>query len=421
MSLEPRRGSLLVIFLTVLIDLLGFGIVLPLLPIYAAQFEPHPTGIQLGALMASFSAMQFLFAPLWGRISDRIGRRPVIMVGLFASLICYLLFGWATVRKSLVLLFVSRIGAGMAGATISTAQAYIADTTSVEGRAKGMALVGMAFGIGFTFGPLLGYLAVPDGQGDPGPMPGVMAAVLSGVAFVLAWFLLPESLNPESDQRPRRLFDLQAIKSATALPSIGSLVLAVFVSVFAFSMFEPTLGLLVKGETDPPVFEFSFRQVCLTFAYVGFVLAIVQGGVVRRVAGRVAEGHLAAGGAAAEVLGFAGLAVAADQGSIAWLFASLTVLVSGFAFITPSLNGLISRRTDPRNQGSILGLAQSASALARILGPAIGIPMLMAMPKLPLFVGAATMAVGCTLIVIAASKGHDFEDASEGEASSISP
>ena len=229
MSLEPRRGSLLVIFLTVLIDLLGFGIVLPLLPIYAAQFEPHPTGIQLGALMASFSAMQFLFAPLWGRISDRIGRRPVIMVGLFASLICYLLFGWATVRKSLVLLFVSRIGAGMAGATISTAQAYIADTTSVEGRAKGMALVGMAFGIGFTFGPLLGYLAVPDGQGDPGPMPGVMAAVLSGVALVLAWFLLPESLNPESDQRSRRLFDLQVIKSATALPSIGSLVLAVFV------------------------------------------------------------------------------------------------------------------------------------------------------------------------------------------------
>src|SRR5690606_13404102 len=126
----------------------------------------------IGLLMASFSAMQFLFAPLWGRLSDRIGRRPVLLIGLAGSVVFYTLFGIATVMKNLALLFVARIGAGVAGATIPTAQAYIADTTSLETRAKGMALIGAAFGLGFTFGPLFGYLAVPSGQGDPGPGPG---------------------------------------------------------------------------------------------------------------------------------------------------------------------------------------------------------------------------------------------------------
>src|SRR6188508_2089296 len=135
------RSALLTIFLTVFIDLVGFGIVMPLMPIYAKRFGTDAHGWQLGLLMGSFSAMQFLFAPLWGRLSDRIGRRPVLMIGLGGSVVFYLLFGVATVWKSMVLLFVSRIGAGIAGATIPTAQAYIADTTTLENRAKGMALI----------------------------------------------------------------------------------------------------------------------------------------------------------------------------------------------------------------------------------------------------------------------------------------
>ena len=184
----PRKASLLVIFLTVFIDLLGFGMVLPLLPIYAKDFaqqlgleEGHSRiGLLIGLLMSSFSIMQLIFAPLWGRLSDRVGRRPVLMVGLGASAVCYALFGVATIFKSLPLLFASRIGAGIAGATISTAQAYIADATSLDKRAKGMALIGAAFGLGFTFGPLFGFLAVPSGQGDPGPGPGYAAAALCG-------------------------------------------------------------------------------------------------------------------------------------------------------------------------------------------------------------------------------------------------
>src|SRR5580698_7424400 len=131
MNESPRRGSLLVIFLTVFVDLLGFGMVIPLLPIYAEQFTLDESGLMLGLLMASFSAMQFLFAPLWGRLSDRVGRRPVLMIGLAGSVVFYTLFGIATVWESIAWLFVARIGAGVAGATISTAQAYIADSTSL--------------------------------------------------------------------------------------------------------------------------------------------------------------------------------------------------------------------------------------------------------------------------------------------------
>src|SRR5947207_8917718 len=170
----PRKGSLLVLFLTVFIDLLGFGIVLPLLPIYGRYFSggEQARAWILGALMASFSAMQFLFAPIWGRISDRIGRRPVLMLGLAGSVVFYFLFGLATIWESLILLFVARVGAGICGATISTAQAYIADCTSLQDRPKGMALIGAAFGLGFTFGPLFGALAFPTGSETPNAVPG---------------------------------------------------------------------------------------------------------------------------------------------------------------------------------------------------------------------------------------------------------
>src|SRR6478736_7959229 len=197
----PRKASLLVIFLTVFIDLLGFGMVLPLLPIYAKDFaaalqleESHAqVGWLIGLLMSSFSLMQFIFAPIWGRVSDRVGRRPILMLGLAGSVVFYTLFGVATVFRSLPLLFVSRIGAGIAGATISTAQAYIADATTLQTRARGMALIGAAFGLGFTFGPLLAWAALlssgaADEKAGHSPWPGFVAAILSGGALVLAIF-----------------------------------------------------------------------------------------------------------------------------------------------------------------------------------------------------------------------------------------
>ena len=409
-----RKASLLVIFLTVFIDLLGFGMVLPLLPIYGKEFarqlnlaEGHQTiGIIIGLLMSSFSIMQFLFAPLWGRLSDRVGRRPVLLVGLGGSVVFYSLFGVATLYKSLPLLFIARIGAGIAGATISTAQAYIADATTLENRARGMALIGAAFGLGFTFGPLFGYLAVPSGTGDPGPGPGYAAAALSAFALLLAWFKLPETVDPTVNRAERHWLDLTALRSALATPSIGPLLLASFVCIVAFANFESTLSLLVKDELGG--FRFSFQGVCLTFAYVGFVLTLVQGGIVRRISGKVPETKVAMTGAILEVAGFALLGFAGRWQSLPWLLVALAIVVSGFAFITPSLNSLVSRRSDPAQQGGILGVLQSIGSLARIVGPMIGIPLFQRSSVAPLWLAAALMAVGLVLIALAGRSGRDF-------------
>lgn len=410
MSDEPRKGSLLVIFLTVFIDLLGFGMVLPLLPIYGEIFTEDPVGWRLGLLMASFSMMQFLFAPLWGRLSDHIGRRPVLMIGLAGSVVFYTLFGVATTLGSLALLFVSRIGAGIAGATIPTAQAYIADSTSLEKRPKGMALIGVAFGLGFTFGPVMAFLAVPSGRGDPGPWPGYAAAILSAVALLLAFFKLPESKRPDSASAARKLLDAEAFRQAVTVPSIGMLLMVVFLCIFTFAKLETSSSILIWGDekaTDSP-FRFSWAQVCMFHAYIGFTLAVIQGGLVRRLAGRIAEGKLATFGAAVNVAGFVIMVVAINHASVVLLLVSLAVIVTGVSFIQPNLNSLLSRRSDPEKQGVILGAAQSVNALGRILGSGIGIPLLRLDYTMPSYVGAGLMAVVLLLVIVASRSGEDY-------------
>ncbi len=411
MSDSPRKGSLLVIFLTVFIDLLGFGMVLPLLPIYANQFTTDKAGWQLGLLMASFSIMQFVFAPMWGRLSDRIGRRPVLMIGLAGSVVFYTLFGVATIMQSLSLLFVARFGAGIAGATISTAQAYIADSTSLEIRPKGMALIGMAFGLGFTFGPLLGFLAVPDRHGEPGAAPGFVAAGLSAFALLLAIFLLPESRREDGKPVSRRVFDFDALRGALAIPSIGFILLAVFVCLFSFANFETTLSLLIYENPERPddsPFNFTWGQVCLTYAFIGFTLALVQGGVVRRLAGRVHEGMLAAAGGLIEIVGFSLVLVAINGQSSTMLLIALAVVVTGFSFMQPNLNSLLSRRSDPQRQGLVLGVGQSISSLARILGSGLGIPLLKMGLGFPYIVATGLMAIGLLVVVLATNTGKDY-------------
>ncbi|MCA9175295.1 MAG: MFS transporter [Planctomycetales bacterium] len=417
----PSRGSLLIIFLTVFIDLLGFGMVLPLLPLYADQFAVAGSlnvGMQLGLLMASFSAMQFVFAPFWGMLSDRIGRRPVLIIGLGGSVAFYLLFAFATVQGSMFWLFISRIGAGIAGATIPTAQAYIADSTAKESRAKGMALIGMAFGLGFTFGPLLGLLAVPTAGGAPGPGPGYAAAGLSLVALLMAIFRLPESLKPGDGVHASHhgFVNLGSFRLAVMVPSIALILLALLVCVFSFANFETTLSLLIKdnGKIVESPFQMSFRQVCLTFAFIGFTLAMVQGGLVRRMAGRVSEARLAAMGAATEMVGFALMLQAIRAESVGLLYVVLAIVVTGFAFMQPSLNGLLSRRSDPAKQGAILGVGQSVSALARILGSGLGIPLLAVQLQLPFYVAIGLMAVGLMLVLAAGSRGGDFSAKNAG-------
>lgn len=394
------------LFLTVFIDLLGFGMVLPLLPIYAVQFALGEAHWLIALLMASFSIMQFLFAPMWGRLSDRIGRRPVLMIGLGGSALFYLLFAIATIQESLAWLFVSRIGAGIAGATISTAHAYIADVTPLQSRTRGMALIGAAFGLGFTLGPLFGALALLGDPARPGPGPGYAASLLSLAALTMAYFKLPESLRGSSAHIPHGWMRFAALREALRIPSVGLLLATSFVCVVAFGSFESTLSLVLKSESYG--FGLSYLEVLLAFAYVGCILALAQGGLVRPLAKRLSELVLGTVGMLVMVVGLLLLALALQSATTAWLWGALPVCVTGFAFITPALNSLISRRSDPARQGTVLGIAQSVSSLGRIFGPLLGIPLLAVQPLAPMAAGMALLLVALALLWLAAPRGGDY-------------
>jgi MFS family permease len=400
---KSRKSALFIVFLVVFIDLLGFGIVLPLLPLYAETLlKPlfpgsvilH--GVILGLLMSSFSAMQFLFAPIWGRVSDRIGRRPILLLGLAGSVVFYSLFGIASdlgangwLATALTLLFVARLGAGIAGATISTAQAVIADCTPAQERSRGMALIGAAFGIGFTFGPLVGFLSL---KVPAAGAPGYFAAGLSLLALLLAIRRLPETVRADTTGLRRGWLDLQGLSRALRTPTIGSLIVIFFLATFAFGSLESTLAVLnrslllpeAQAATPPTAAEHQVDESnFLIFAFVGFVLMTIQGGVYRPLARRVSEVTFIRVGLAIMSIGLVLACIVAwavyhgsiPRGSGVFYYALpvLTVAVTGFAFLTPSVQSLISRRSDPGQQGEILGANQGASALARILGPFIGL------------------------------------------------
>jgi len=393
---RSRKASLAAIFAVVFIDLLGFGIVLPLLARYGKYFDAHQW---LGVLVASFSAMQFLFSPMWGRISDRIGRRPVLLVGLAGSVAFYALFGVATgLEKDATLLgltplawlFISRIGAGISGATISTAQAYIADVTERADRAKGMALIGAAFGIGFTFGPLLGAAFVSDDPAaPPSPYPGYLAAGLSAIAFLGAIFVLKE---PE-----RRAVSASPPAGRWGLlrdPLRAALFCQIFLTTGAFAIFESTLALLSER------LGYSDRDNFFLFALIGLVLALSQGFLVRRTAARLGERRMAPLGIAVLTVGLALLAfVELDEGSEnAFFYTALVLCVVGFSYVTPALQSLLSLITPADRQGVVLGLGQSANALARIAGPFFGIWLFLKSTPLAYGVSAGIMFAGLIFV-----------------------
>ncbi len=425
-----RRKALFIVFLVVVIDLLGFGIVLPLLPLYANNLlgphypvETHRLlhGIVLGALMASFSLMQFLFAPIYGRISDRIGRRPILLLGLAGSVVFYGLFAYAShigfagePRLALVLILVARVGAGVAGATISTAQAVVADCTSFATRARGMALIGIAFGIGFTCGPILCFFSfvVPSKAA-----PGIAASLLSLIALLLAVALLPETLRTSGTAAGRRdWIRFGATLEVLRTPVVGALVVTFFLATFAFGSLESTLALMNQfllsagrvlrmEEMSDEQLEDVIRKSSLIFAFVGLVLMLVQGGIYRRFVSRVGEMRFLRAGVALMLLGLCAViaTLLAVHGGILTETAVviplalviLAVLVTGFAVMTPSVQALVSKRSDPTRQGEILGVNQSMSALARILGPAIGSFLFFVELShvMPYVAGAALMAV----------------------------
>jgi MFS family permease len=418
-SRSSSRSALAIVFLVVFIDLLGFGIVLPLLPrIAEAYFTPilaewrqdeTVVGLFIGLLMSSFSLMQFVFAPIWGRVSDRVGRRPVLLLGLVGSVVFYALFGYActlppdtAAQTAVILFFVARIGAGIAGATIATAQAVIADCTPPERRKHGMAMIGAAFGIGFTFGPLIAFAAL---WAFPGrfELIGFTAALMSLIALVLGVILLPETRRfDEAAPLERRWIDFGALRFALGSSAIAPVVLVFFLATLGFGGFEVTLSLLLKD-----AFHYSVDGSFAVFAFVGLVLALTQAGLYRVLASRLSEVALMTVGIVCMSLGVGTLGFVSyqamtseGQGPLWLLYVALTAAVVGFAFLTPSAQALISRRTDAAKQGEVLGVNQSAAALARILGPIFGLTLyaLTATHLLPYAFGAALLLLMLPLL-----------------------
>jgi MFS family permease len=389
-----RKASLGTLFLTVFLDLLGFGLVIPFLPGVARQLGASDFVATLPAV--AYSLMQFLFIPIWGRLSDRIGRRPVLLWSIAATAAGMTMLGLA---HSLVLLFVARFWSGIATANIAVAQAYIADVTPPERRARGMGIIGMGFGLGFIIGPFVGgALGRVQLLGRPGALAAFVAAGLSIVNLVLALVVLPESLPPERRGRStRRLvpLDLHQLRAAVALPGVAQAIAINFTMVFWFAGMEQTFRLFTEDK-----FGMNDWQTGRIFGLVGIVAAIVQGGLIAPLTRRFGEVRLVRTGMMLQALAFAllGGCPHLDPYARLALFAAAGLIAFGNGLCTPTLPAYVSRRAGGDAQGITLGSLQSASALARVLGPAAGGFLYQALfPSAPYYIGAAGMVIAALL------------------------
>jgi MFS family permease len=350
-------SSKMTIFLIVFIDLLGFGIVVPYLPSYAlAKF--HASNFEVGLLMASFSFMQFLFAPIWGGFSDRWGRRPILIMSLAGASLSYWILG---VAGNLPWLFFSRFLAGTAAANISTAQAYISDTTTPENRAKGMGMIGAAFGLGFIFGPAIGGALSHVSYA----LPAYFGCALSALAMILTLLLLPESLKRNSARTSvRRQIGPRAIVKAFTHPHLSHLFAIFFIFTFAFSCYETTFPLIGIKE-----YGYNPAQIGLWFAYVGVIIAAIQGGMIGRLARKYGERKLIITGVVLAIIGIVFIPFSHSAKILALVLCSLGI---GTGITNPSLSSFISLSAEPSEQGTVLGMSQSLSSMARIVGPIWG-------------------------------------------------
>jgi len=397
-----RKPSLAIIFLTVFIDLIGFGIVLPLLPRYIERFGGK--GAIIGLVIGSFSLMQFIFSPIWGRLSDRIGRRPVLLISNAGSAIAYALFALAATMdgtKGLLLVLASRVFAGICGANISVASAYIADISPPEKRSRSMALIGLAFGLGFIFGPAIGAFGA-KAYGLPGP--GWIAAGLCGFNFVLSIFILKESLQPgaaQSDPRPRLEQWIHTFKH----PKLRGLIGLYFLATFCFTSFEATLPLLLAK-----AYNYDETRLGFIFSYCGVVAAFTQGGLIGFLVKKFGDARLIS--ISLIVVGVS-LALMPLVGNIVALMVLLGVFSAASNINRTPTMGQISVNAPPGEQGATLGIAQSAGTLARVFGPTYATALYGVNTNLSFLVTAVLTILGGVfawrfLVSAEKSKLHDY-------------
>lgn len=362
--MKKSSTTLILIFLTVFIDLLGFGLLIPILPAFGLKVL-NIDEASIGIVISAYSFIQFIFNPIFGRISDKRGRRPVIIFCLLLNAIGYLLF---SITDSFILLLFSRIVAGIGGSSISVAQAYIADVTTAENRSKGMGIIGSAFGLGFVFGPLLGGILSEFGYA----VVGYVSAGFSLLAFILTSFLLPESLKSknESDEvssvskRTWKLIDVQSFKVVFNKPDLALLISLFFVLTFSFANIYGTFALL-----GIQVYHFTDKQNGFMFGIIGLTSAIVQGTLIGTVNKFLTKKKIFIVSSFLISITLALIPYAGNFLGLAFVGIFLSV---GTGLFQPTILSLISEVTSEKEQGITLGINQSMSAFARMLGPLWG-------------------------------------------------
>jgi len=349
---------LLVIFLTILVDLIGFGIVIPLLPFYAQKFDASP--FDVGILVAVYSLMQFIFSPILGSLSDKYGRRPILLMSIAGSAIGYLTIGLA---GSLAIVFLGRILGGITAGNLSTAQAYIADVTTKENRAKGMGLFGMAFGFGFIIGPALAAILGAYGK----EVPFFFAAGLAVVNTVLIYIFLPETISDANRKEYKGRNRVRELIESLRHPRLATLNLQYFLLIVAFSMMTTAF---------PYFTEFNYRYTVIetgyVLAYVGLIAIIMQGMIFGRLANRFGESKLILVGCHVLVLSLVAVPfVTQESVGLIGLLIGTGLFAAGNSLASPSLTSLASKSASESDQGKTMGVMQSGASLARVVGPAI--------------------------------------------------
>jgi len=374
----------MVIFTTVFLDLVGFGIIIPLVGIYGRHYGASV--FELAVLGSIYSLMQFFFSPIWGRMSDRVGRRPILLMSLLGSTLSYFLFAFAT---NLYIIILSRALAGIFAANISTAQAYIADVTEKKDRAKGMGLIGAAFGIGFTLGPPLGGISAAKlGLWAP----GVIAGTFCGLNLILAYFRLKESLPEEIRAKNAATKKLIGVRHAqwNTLKRVAKdkrlllPIISIFVATFAFSNLEQVFSLFIQAKFSLETSEAGYKTG-IVLMWSGFLGALVQGGLIRKLVPKYGEVKLA-------IVGFfiqgTAMILFAHSPTYESFFFTAVPLALGSGLINPTLAALVSKRAEADEQGAVIGLKEGMSSLARFFGPFCGLLAFGIKIELPFYIAA---------------------------------
>lgn len=395
--MQSRKPSLIPIFLIVFVGLLGFGIIIPLLPLYAKYFGASP--LTAGVLLATYSLLQLIATPYLGALSDRIGRRPVLIVSQIGTVLAFVLLG---VANSLPLLFLARMLDGVSGGNISTAQAYISDVVEEKNRAKAFALIGVAFGLGFILGPVIGGVL---SDGNNFYRPAFVAAAISLVSLLLTIFWLPESLPPDkrNQQRQPSIIDIQGLRQAWRTEQLGLLLVIFFVFTLVQASFESIFSYFGNLR-----FGFGPREVGYLLGYVGVLGVLVQGGGIGPLVRRFGERRVLQLGLALSAIGFV---LSGLTGQLGLLLVALAPVSFGLGVATPTTNSLIARESPPTERGRVLGISQSMSALARVVGPLVGYVALEAAEWLPFMLAALLSLIACGLALRLAAPSRPPEDA----------